>query len=42
MMVCKVPFHRFEEPIVGRAFELCPTLAVRDPSLPFADRCHLA
>ncbi len=42
MMVCEMPFHRIEELIAGTALELRPTLALRDPTLPFVDRRHLA
>ena len=41
MMVCEVPFDRVEELGVGITREVRPTLALGDPALAFADRCHL-
>jgi len=41
MVVCEVPFDRIEELRVRITREMCPTLALGDPALAFADRCHL-
>ena len=42
MVVCKVLLNRVEELLLGCAGELRPALAVGDPSVPFADRGHMA
>jgi hypothetical protein len=42
MVVCEMPFNRFEELLVGPASEARPALAVGDPPLLFVDRSHVA
>jgi hypothetical protein len=42
MMVREMLLDRGKELLVGAACELRPALAPSDPSLPSADRCHLA
>jgi hypothetical protein len=42
MVVCEVPLHSFEKVFVRITGELHPALALGDPPLPFAGRCHLA
>ncbi len=42
MVVCEVSFDRIEELCVRITRELRPALALGNPALAFADRCHLA
>jgi hypothetical protein len=42
MVMCEMLLDRGKELFVGSACELRPALAMRDPTLPFADHRHLA
>jgi len=41
MVMCEMSLDRFVELLIGATGELCPTLAVGNPTLPF-DHRHLA
>jgi hypothetical protein len=42
MVMCEMSLERLKELVVGTAGELRPALALSNPPLLFADRCHLA